>query len=335
MYLARKIIKGKHHFFIRHSYRNGDNYLSRDLFDLGDNPAKYIIYPGGNSFYFDEIIADRLDALGATATDDELEDIFWRFLKSDIQRALETFRRREKRSNRSHLAKDQKIPATDYHIFDRRRIHFLKFGRMDQRGLARLPVKLFDMLQYKSRDEIEQKFIDMENVLRPAEYKAYTYVIFNIQNFFSEYYAKETPQMLDQQKVDAYFIDEICNLNTDIKFWDGMNAGDGLHEYLTRYAFMYFDYEYASKSFIEEYIRNFMDSRRDYHPAYHTSSVTLGEASAIFGKTKSVLKEMSRHSLARLYRRHAQKLHPDKGGDHDKFVKLSRAYHDLLKTKKF
>jgi predicted 2-oxoglutarate/Fe(II)-dependent dioxygenase YbiX len=78
-----------------------------------------------------------------------------------------------------------------------------------------------------------------------------------------------------------------------------------------------------------------MDSRRDYHPAYHTSSVTLGEASAIFGKTKSVLKEMSRHSLARLYRRHAQKLHPDKGGDHDKFVKLSRAYHDLLKTKKF
>jgi curved DNA-binding protein CbpA len=59
----------------------------------------------------------------------------------------------------------------------------------------------------------------------------------------------------------------------------------------------------------------------------------LGEASAIFGKTKSVLKEMSRQDLARLYRRRAQKLHPDKGGDDDKFVKLTRAYHDLLKTK--
>jgi hypothetical protein len=272
--------------------------------------------------------------VGATATDDELEDIFWQFLKPDIQRALETFRRREKRSNRSNSAIDQKKTATDYHIFDRRRIHFLKFGRMDQRDLARLPFKLFGMLQYKSRDEIEQKFIDMENVLKPAEYKAYTYVIFNIQKFFSEYYAKETPQMLDQQKIDEYFIDEICNLNTDMKFWDGMNAGDRLHEYLTRYAFMYFDFDYASKSFIEEYIRNFMDSRRDYRPPYHTSSVTLGEASAIFGKTKNALKEMSRRSLARLYRRRAQKLHPDKGGDNDKFVKLTQAYHDLLKIKK-
>ena len=202
MYLAQKTIKGRRHFFIRQSYRNGDNYLSRDLFDLGANPAKYIIYPGGNSFYFAEIVTDRLDALGATAPDNQLEDIFWRFLKPDIQRALETFRWREKRTNRSNAAKDQKIRATDYHIFDRRRIHFLKFGRMDQGDLARLPAKLFGMLQHKSRDEIEHKFIDLENVLRPAEYKAYTYVIFNIQNYFSEYFAKETPQMLDQQKVD-------------------------------------------------------------------------------------------------------------------------------------
>jgi DnaJ-class molecular chaperone len=42
---------------------------------------------------------------------------------------------------------------------------------------------------------------------------------------------------------------------------------------------------------------------------------------------------MSRHGLARLYRRRAQKMHPDKGGDNDKFIKLTQAYHDLLKTK--
>jgi predicted 2-oxoglutarate/Fe(II)-dependent dioxygenase YbiX len=29
-----------------------------------------------------------------------------------------------------------------------------------------------------------------------------------------------------------------------------------------------------------------------------------------------------------------QKLHPDKGGEHETFVKLTQAYHDLLKTKK-
>jgi curved DNA-binding protein CbpA len=59
----------------------------------------------------------------------------------------------------------------------------------------------------------------------------------------------------------------------------------------------------------------------------------LTSAESIFGESKPALKEMSRRSLARLYRRRAQRFHPDKGGDHEKFVKLTRAYHALLKTK--
>ena len=47
---------------------------------------------------------------------------------------------------------------------------------------------------------------------------------------------------------------------------------------------MYFDYDYAPKSFIEDYIRNFMDSRRDYHPPYQTVSITLNVAGSIFGE---------------------------------------------------
>jgi len=43
---------------------------------------------------------------------------------------------------------------------------------------------------------------------------------------------------------------------------------------------------------------------------------------------------MSRKDFARLYRLKAMELHPDKGGDHDEFVKLTEAYHALLKTKK-
>ena len=42
---------------------------------------------------------------------------------------------------------------------------------------------------------------------------------------------------------------------------------------------------------------------------------------------------MSRRNLARLYRRKAQELHPDKGGDHDQFVRLTRAYNELMKSK--
>jgi hypothetical protein len=174
----------------------------------------------------------------------------------------------------------------------------------------------------------------METILKPSEYKAYTYTIFNLQHFFSEWFAKETPQMLDQQKVDEYFLDQICALNQDKVFWFAADVRDQLHEYLTRYLFMYFDYEYAPRSFVEEYIRNFVNSRRDHRSPFATGSACLDEASSIFGESKASLKEMNRRNLARLYRRRAQRFHPDKGGDHEKFVKLTRAYHALLKTKK-
>ncbi len=333
MYLAQKIINNRRHYFIRQSYRHDNSYLSRDIFDLGTDPSRYIIYPGGNSFYIDDTVTDRLESFGIMTADDELEDIFWNFLKPDVQRALETFRHREKRSHPGRRLKDSKKPGTQYHIFDRRRIYYLKFGRMDQRGLDALPGKLFRFLQHKSRDEIEQKFIEMETILRPTEYKAYTYVIFNLQAFFSDWFARETPQMLDQQKVDQYFIAEICALNSDRKFWFGMPVGTALHEYLARYAILYFDFDYAPKSFLEDYLRNFINSRRDYRAPFQSSTVTLSEAITVFGKSKSELKQMSRRDFARLYRKRAQKFHPDKGGDHETFVKLTRAYHELLKTK--
>lgn len=334
MYLARHMIKGRPHYSIRQSYQDNDNYLSRELFDLGYNPTNYIVYPGGNAFYIDEAVTDRLDAIGVNLADDVLEDIFWPFLKPDIRRALEGFRRRGKRSRAARPPVEKAESAASYHIFDRRRIYFLKFGRMDQSGLARLPVKLFRVLGQKSRDELEQQFLEMETILKPNEYKAYTYVIFNLQSFFTEWFAKETPQMLDQGRVDEFFVDEICSLNEDKAFWAGMQVGDRLHEYLIRYAVMYFDFDYAPKSFMQDYLREFIDSRRDYRPSFQSSSVSLSEASAVFKKSKSELRQMNRRNLARLYRRRAQKLHPDKGGDHEAFVRLTRAYHDLLKTKK-
>ena len=333
MYLAQKTIQGRPHYFIRQSYRKDDIFLSRDLFDLGTNPWKYIVYPGGNAFYIDEIITNHLDALGIQINDEQLENVFWRFLKPDIQRALEPFRRRKERVKGTQRAKAEDNIITLYHRFDKRRIYFLKFGRMDQRHLDRLPPKLFRMLHHKSRDEIEQRFIDMETVLKPSEYKAYTFTIFNLQHYFSEGFAKETPEMLDQQKVDEFFLDRICALNQDKVFWSTTDMGDQLHEYLTRYLIMYFDYEYAPRSFIEAYIRNYVNSRRDYRPPFIAGSALLDEASSIFNESKASLKKMSRRNLARLYRRRAQEFHPDKGGDHEEFVKLTRAYHELLKTK--
>jgi hypothetical protein len=335
VYLAQKNIKGVTHYFIRESYQEGERFLSRDLVDLGPHPAEYIIYPGGNAFYIDPVIEDQLDSLGLNAHQNELEDIFWRFLNPDIQRALETFRHREDRFREGKKAK--KKPAKTevaIHVFDKRRLHYLKFGRMEQGYLWLIPEKLFDIFRNKSRDEIEQLILDMERQLAPSEYKAYAYVIFNIQNFFSGSFVKKRPQYLKQSDVDQHFIDEICKLNRDLTFWAGMETGRSLHAYLVRYVLMYFDYDFAPRSWVEDYLRDFVNSRRDYRPHFKTGSVTLEEASSIFGEAKDALKQMNRKELVRLFRRRAQQLHPDKGGDHEKFVKLTHAYHELLNRKK-
>lgn len=334
MYLAQKKIKGRTHYAIRESYRQNRMFLSRDLFDLGTDPARFIVYPGGNSFYIHESIEEQLNALNIFPEHHEVEDIFWRFLDPEIRRALEIFRNRQMSAKSRRIPKTNKTPAKDqFHIFDRRRILFLKCGRTDQRSIARAPRVLFQVLKGKSRDEIEQMIMEMERILGARDLKTYTYVIFNLQKFFNEWFARTAPKMLDPEKVDEHFLEEICRLNGDPGFWGGMEFCDRLHEYLVRYAFMYFDYDYATESFIEEFIRNFINSRRDYRPPLKFRKADLDEAGALFKKAPEALKRMSRKDLVRRYRQRVQKLHPDKGGDHDRFIKLTRAYHELLKSK--
>ena len=334
LYLAQKYIDGVACYFIRESYSDGDDFLSRDLIELGPDPARFIIYPGGNSFYIDGIIEDRINERGQNADPDILEDIFWRFLRPDIKRALEPFRSREKRhqSNR-RKPRPQEGPDARVHMFDRRRAHFLRFGRTDQGDLTRLPQKMFRMLLNKSRDEIEQTFMDMERDLAVREFKTYAYVIFDLQQYFYESVARSNPHMLDETKVDQHFIEQLCRLNTDPIFWAGMPSPDGLNEYLIRYVLMFFDHDYGPGSFLDEYLQQFINSRREYRPLHKNSTLTSKETGEIFGQSKEALRKMSRAELTRQYRLKAQELHPDKGGDPDKFVKLTEAYHELLRTK--
>jgi len=336
LYLASKKVNGQIHYLIRESYQEGDFFLSRDLIELGTDPARHIIYPGGNAFYINESIEDRLIDLGAGNSLEELEDIFWCFVHPEIRRVLEPFRRREDRhraGRRKEAPEDKNL--SPLHIFDKRRTHYLKFGQTDQRNIGRVPLKLFRGLYHKSRDEIENRFMDMEAALSPREYKTYTYTIFDLQHYFNESFANSNPQMLSQVEVDEHFIEQICRLNQDPLFWAGMQATDCLHDYLVRYVLMHFDYDYAPGSFMEDYLRQFINSRREYRPPYKSVATSLKEASTILGISGAKLQNMSRQDLIRLYRRKAQELHPDKGGDHDQFVSLTEAYHELIKTKKF
>jgi hypothetical protein len=335
VYLAIEKIGGHTRYLIRESYRDADYFLSRDLIDLGVDPGGYIVYPGGNSFYIDQMIEDRLTNMGIEADPDEIEDIFWPFVHPEIQRVLEPFRGREKRHQAIRQKKRPTISIdTQLHIFDKRRMHYLRFGRMDQKGIGRLPLKFFQILHNKSRDEIEQTFMAMETELALREYKNYVYVVFELQQFFYQTYAKNAPQTLNADKVDEHFVEQICRLNSDRSFWAGMKTDDSLHNYLVRYVLMYFDHDFASRSFMEDYIRQFVNNHRDHPATYRTNVAILKKASAVFGESQETLKEMSRQEIASLYRLKAMKLHPDKGGDHDQFVNLTAAYHELLKTKK-
>lgn len=333
MYLARIHIKGRLHYFIRESFLHDGCLRSRDLFDLGTDPTHFIRYPGGNAYYIDEVVEESLAAFGAPPTGDQLDDIFWVFLDPDIRMKLEPFRRREFR------ARQARRPSVDAagnstHIFDRRRLMFLKTGEKNLSRIDAVPAKMFKILGNKSRDELEQQFIDMERSLRDRELKAYVYAVFNLQGFFNESFAKTVPDFLDQSKVDAHFISEICKLNEDPEFWAGVAPFDGLNEYLIRYTIMFFDFDYEPRSFMDEYIRGFMNGRRDYRPPIPQPTVSMETVCRIFAESEETLMKMSRRELARLYRRRARDLHPDQGGQAPQFIKLTEAYKILQRRKK-
>lgn len=334
MYLAVKNLSGRPEYVIRESYRDGDYYHSRDLLDLGPDPARYIVYPGGNSFFIDSAVEDHLSERGATADGAELETMFWPFLKPEIRRALECFRHRELSVKARRKGYPAELEKQDYHMFDRRRLHFLKFGQVNQRHLNRLPAKLLQTLFRKSRDEIEQAVYRMEHRLRLRELKLYVFVIFDLQRHFSEHFARENPEFLDQDRVDAYFIESICRLNADNKFWSGMPPGLWLHPFLQRYLLMYFDFDYPARSFEQEYLRQFINGHRRHRLQPRRFKIDLKEAAAVFERTDDEINQMTRRDLVSHFRRLAQRLHPDKGGDHKKFVRLTEAYHRLLATKR-
>ncbi len=332
MYLARQRIAGRWRYALRESYRSGAHLLFREVFDLGPAPGRFIVYPGGNAFYIDPELEEALRARGADPSAAELESIFWPFIAPDIRWKLEGFRRREERVRRAREIPDPGPPAAP-HLFDRRRLLFLKTGRMDQRSLGALPLSSLRALQGKSRDELEQGFIEMEAVLQPRELKAYVYTIFDLQQAFDQRFARATPELLDLDRLDAVYGEALCALQADPAFWAGMDPGTRLNDYLVRYAIMYFDHEFESRSPTAAYIQDFINRHRDYRPPASVAA-SLQEMAEVFAASREALKQMSGRELTRLFRRRAQELHPDKGGDHERFVRLSEAYVHLMRTKR-
>ncbi len=96
---------------------------------------------------------------------------------------------------------------------------------------------------------------------------------------------------------------------------------------------MFFDYEFDGGSAWEEYLQNFINSKRFYRPPSSQSTVYMTVVVGIFGVSEDDLKAMNKSDLTKLYRQKAYELHPDKGGEHDSFVRLAEAYEQLLREK--
>ena len=251
----------------------------------------------------------------------------WEFLNPEIQRVIIGFQRKFKKDTRAAIH-----PEFSPHRFDKRRIHYLRFGRIDQRDMDRIPAKLFQVLHGKSRDEIEQYFLVQERILKPREFKRYVYTIFNLKQFFEHVVASQRPQDLRQDKMDAFFIQRICRLNDDEVFWSGAPVSGGLQSYLIKYAIMYFDNEFTTNSPFQAYLNAFRNRHRKYHPPEMVRK-HMAEAARLFETPWDSLKKMDIKSFMRLYRKQVLKHHPDKGGDQETFVRLTQLYKGILRKK--
>jgi hypothetical protein len=141
------------------------------------------------------------------------------------------------------------------------------------------------------------------------------------------------PQGLNQAKMDTCFLEEICRLNGDEGFWGEPADCASLNEYLIRYAIMFFDSDFGPDTFWQDYVREFMDARRKHRPPPVRRSVSVEEASRIFGVKGDALNTMTKRGLDRLYRQVAKRLHPDTGGTHEGFIRLTEAYEELRARK--
>ena len=327
MYLARTDIGNQTHYNIRETYLDGDCLKSRELFHLGTDPSKYILYPGGKGYYFDEVVEETLRERGANPTQDELDQIFWDFLDPEIQRVIRGF---EKKTKTPLSGSDRGVQ--EYHLFDKRRVHFLRFGSMDQQRIHQIPDKFFRALRAKSRDEIEQYFMREERIIRPRELIRYLSVIFGLERRLLYVQPDQTGSGTQQEKVDTLFIESVCTLNKDDTFWAGMPRTDKLQGYLRRYVIFYFDHAIQQAAPIPRYLHEFINRHRIYRPPKKVR-LNMAEASRLFGTTWENLRQMDSDTFTKLYRRQALKFHPDQGGSQKTFIKLTKLYENLMKKK--
>jgi len=338
VYLKHETIRGDHRYTIRESCRRDGCLKHRILFDLGADPGAYIEYPGGNSFYIRESLEEDLQHQGVEYSERELEGLFIPFLDPHVRRIVERFSRPES-SRWKHCSSEELLRRHKaLHAFDKRRLHYLRFGRVHIGDLEAKPWKFLNVLLEKSRDETETLLEEMERELPPHEIRRYLYTALGLQRSFRHLPTRYHPEALDPFKVEEAFLEELCRLNRDRHFFQGVDDHDAttLHPYLQKYAILYFDSAFDPNIVWDEYVTDFVwrhrFSRR-FGSARGGTSGSEKEACLHLGITITEFEKMDRRELSRIYRRLALKAHPDQGGDKESFIRVKAAYECLLQHK--
>ncbi|MGD8982408.1 MAG: DnaJ domain-containing protein [Desulfobacteraceae bacterium] len=339
MYLKRQDSKDHYHYVLCESYRDDGYWRYRELLDLGPDPNEYIVYPGGNSFHIRESLEETLRAMGASYSDEELEDLFLPFMDPYIRGIVERFKRPRNGKSRwkGYTPEDLLKYQRALHPFDKRRLHYLRCGRVDMGNLEGRPWGFLNVLLEKSRDEIEHVIEGMEQVLTPDEIRAYLYTAMELQTYFPHHPARNQPVALDPEKVDHYFLKDLCRLNRDEMFFRGVqrDGSDVLHPYLVKYLILFFDHPFDPGTVWDEYVQDFR-WRHQFHRtqrSHASTSVSEREACQCLGISPEDFQKMERRDLIRCYRKLAKETHPDRGGDKGDFVEIKEAYECLLMRK--
>lgn len=335
MYLAHPRHTETATYQIRQSFRPPDSnhFQYRLVFDLGRDPANHLEMVGEHAVLFARGLEEAVGRYTREDPSTILEKLLWLFLPRAVRDHISRFDRGMRHVPGPLTEQEQRAIDTQFHIVDRRRLYFLYYRAIDMSRIFTLRPRAYRPFINQCRDEREYMFTLREQALEPGEYFHYLYAVFNLQQYFPVSYATFLPEALPRAEVADRFVEALCALSDSSSFLDGEPRPSSLHPHLVRYLIMFFDHQPASRSFEAEFVRRFMNQHRTFRWPERQSAASEERIGKIFGQPLAALKTMSRRELTRLYRKLAMKLHPDQGGDHERFVELTEIYSHLMRRR--
>ena len=334
MYLATLKRNERSSYQIRRSIEKSEKiHIHEVLFDLGYTPSDFFTIFDDHIVIFDEDLLKTIASTTKRNPEPILEELLFDFFPSMVQQQLLTFKGRTASYKGRLTPEEIKAINKQIHIFDRRRLYYLRYGAVDQSRLTKLHEKCCRPLLGQSRDEREFFFMAEEKALEPGCYFQYIFAIFNLKNDFLQSFAPWLPEALAREEVADSFTSAICRLQKDVSFWKGEETEAFLHPHFFRYICMFFDYIPHSPSFQRDFARTFMGQHRTFRWPEPKNQVSPEAIIKLFGISQAALKRMSKTELNRLYRKKALELHPDQGGDAEQFIVLTQIYTTILQQK--